>query len=321
MNHSVNPEDWRPGATLDTLRARARFMADIRAFFDARGYLEVETPIMARFGITDPYLANIRATFRGKDYCLQTSPEYHMKRLLAAGSGPIFQLARVFRDDELGRWHNPEFTLLEWYAPGIDHHVLMDEVDALLRTLLKTGSMVRETYQAVFIRHAGLDPFTECLDGLRLALKSHGLDNVIEADEKDRDQYLFLLMSHVVEPALAASKVPVAVHGFPPSQSALAIVNEGFAERFEVYFRGVELANGFHELTDARAQRARFEEDIAIRLSRGFPPAIPDPWLLEALEAGMPAASGVALGLDRLLALKLGEPQLASVVGFDFSRA
>lgn len=321
MNHTVNLEDWRPGATFDTLRARARFMADIRAFFDARGYLEVETPIMARFGITDPYLANIRATFRGKDYCLQTSPEYHMKRLLAAGSGPIVQLARVFRDDELGRWHNPEFTLLEWYRPGIDHHALMDEVDALLQTLLNTAPMVRETYQTVFIRHAGIDPFTESLEGLCASLKAHGLDNVIDADEKDRDQYLFLLMSHVVEPALAASSVPVAVHGFPPSQSALAIVNNGFAERFEVYFRGVELANGFHELTDASAQRARFEDDMAIRASRGFPTALPDLWLLQALEAGMPAASGVAVGLDRLLALKLARTQLSDVMGFDFSRA
>ena len=313
--------NWRPSASMDSLRARAKILAQIRAFFDTRGYLEVETPVMARFGITDVYLANIKALFRGQSYCLQTSPEYHMKRLLAAGSGPIFQLARVFRDDELGRWHNPEFTLLEWYQLGIDHHELMYEVDALLQQVLGCAPMIKKTYQHAFMEICNIDTMFASAHQLKKTLTHFDLDDVLPAEEEDCDQYLFLLMSHVVEPALAKESSPVAVFNFPVSQAALAQINNGIAERFEVYYQGVELANGFHELTDVLAQQGRFNQDIAKRSAQGLEQSVPDEYLLEALRHGLPSCSGVALGVDRLLSLALNQSSIAETLAFDFSRA
>lgn len=312
---------WQPSASIDTLRQRAHILAQIRNFFNARHYLEVETPIMARYGITDVYLANIKAIFRNESYCLQNSPEYHMKRLLAAGSGAIFQLARVFRDDELGRWHNPEFTLLEWYQLGINHHALMREMDALLQDVLKCAPMIKKTYQQVFLDACGIDPLHADIATFKQALQQFELDNVLPASEDDRDQYLFLLMSHVVEPFLASEPAPVAVYDFPASQAALAQINGEIAERFEVYYRGVELANGFHELTDVTAQRARFNQDVEARVAHKLPAGVPDEYLLQAMEHGLPACSGVALGIDRLLALALDKSSIADTFSFDFSRA
>lgn len=312
---------WQPSASIELLRQRAQVIAKIREFFNHRGYLEVETPVMARYGTTDVYLSNIKATFRGVPYCLQTSPEYHMKRLLAAGSGPIFQLARVFRDDELGRWHNPEFTLLEWYQLGIDHHALMDEMDLLLQAVLSTQSMRRMTYQQAFLEACDLDPLTASVAQLRQVLAQYDLDNVFAPEEQDRDQFLFLLMSHVVEPFLGKESVPVAVYNFPVSQAALAKINQGVAERFEVYYQGVELANGFHELTDASAQKQRFVQDQQIRQDKGFSVVDADQYLLQALEHGLPPCSGVALGIDRLLVLALKQSKIAQIISFDFSRA
>ncbi|KTC81667.1 elongation factor P--(R)-beta-lysine ligase [Legionella brunensis] len=312
---------WQPSASIDILRKRTQFLTKIRAFFQQRDYLEVETPVMARFGITDVYLSNIKATFRGEAYCLQTSPEYHMKRLLAAGSGPIFQLARVFRDDELGRWHNPEFTMLEWYQLDINHHQLMDEVGELLQMILQCQPMIRKTYQQTFLEICEFDPLSTTIAELQKVLKRYELDNVLPSDEQDQDQYLFLLMSHVVEPALGLKNVPVAVYDFPPSQAALAQINQGVAERFEVYFKGVELANGFHELTDWQAQAERFNQDLAIRKRQGLPPSAPDEYLLQALSHGLPSCSGVALGVDRLLTLALSLSGIAKTLAFDFARA
>ncbi len=317
----MNMNSWKPSASIDMLHKRAETMARIRAFFNARGYLEVETPVMAKFGVTDVYLSNIKALFRGQPYCLQTSPEYHMKRLLAAGSGPIFQLARVFRDDELGRWHNPEFTLLEWYQLGIDHHQLMDEVDALLQLILSCPPIVKKTYQQVFMEICELDPMAANVLALRQTVTRFDLGNVLAADEPDRDQYLFLLMSHIVEPALADEKAPIIIHDFPTSQAALAQVKDGVAERFEVYFRGIELANGFHELTDVEAQRLRFQEDNQARIANGIEVSAPDAYLLAALHHGLPSCSGIALGLERLLALAMNQPSIAATLAFDFSRA
>ncbi|MCL9685448.1 elongation factor P--(R)-beta-lysine ligase [Legionella maioricensis] len=312
---------WQPSASIESLRLRAQFLAAIRQFFTQRSYLEVETPVMAQYGVTDVYLSNIKAIFREATYCLQTSPEYHMKRLLAAGSGPIFQLARVFRDDELGRWHNPEFTLLEWYQLGVDHHALMDEVDALLQTLIRAKPMIIKTYQQAFLEACEIDPFTASIEQLHQLLIQYHLDNVLSPQEQDKDQYLFLLMSHVVEPFLGKEPAPVAVYNFPPSQASLAKINEGVAERFEVYYQGVELANGFHELTEAQAQARRFANDQEIRKKQGLTPVAADQYLLQALEHGLPSCSGVALGIDRLLALALGQASISSILSFDFSRA
>lgn len=312
---------WQPSASIASLRDRARILRLIRDFFNERNYLEVETPIMARYGITDVYLANIKAIFRGDSYCLQTSPEYHMKRLLAAGSGAIFQLARVFRDDELGRWHNPEFTLLEWYQLDIDHHELMAEMNALLQRVLGCEPMIKKTYQQAFLEACAIDPFRVDITTFKQVLRRFELDKVLPESEQDRDQYLYLLMSHVVEPFLAHEPVPVAVYDFPISQASLAQINDGVAARFEVYYRGVELANGFHELTDATAQRIRFNQDVDARRERDLPVSLPDEYLLQAMEHGLPACSGVALGVDRLLALALNKPCIADTLTFDFSRA
>lgn len=317
----MNELNWQPSATLDLLQQRARLMAVVREFFQQRGYWEVETPIMARYGITDVYLSNIKAQFRGENYCLQTSPEYHMKRLLAAGSGPIFQLARVFRDDELGRWHNPEFTLLEWYQLQADHHVLMQEVEDLLCSVLGCSTLCKKTYKQAFLESCQLDPFTATCDELKSLLTRYQLQGVLPDNETDRDQYLFLLMSHVIEPALALIPAPVAVYDFPPSQASLAQINHGVAERFEIYYRGVELANGFHELTDAALQAERFQHDQMLRAERGLPDAQVDVYLLQALQQGLPACSGVALGIDRLVTLALNQPAIGNTMAFDFSRA
>lgn len=312
---------WQPSASIETLRQRADILIKIRDFFNKRNYLEVETPALARFGVTDVYLDNIKAKFRGQEYSLQTSPEYHMKRLLAAGSGPIFQLARAYRDDELGRWHNPEFTMLEWYQLDIDHHTLMEEMDDLLQLVLCCPPLIKKTYREVFIEVCQLDPFSASITELQQTLVSYSLDNVLTKNEQDRDQYLFLLMSHVVEPAFSNHNTPLAIYDFPPSQAALAQVKKGFAERFEIYHRGIELANGFHELTDAVTQLARFNQDLILRQQKGLPSSMPDAFLLGALAYGLPPCSGVALGIDRLVALALNQPELSKTLAFDFSRA
>jgi lysyl-tRNA synthetase class 2 len=312
---------WQPSASIEILRQRALYLRQIREFFYQRGYLEVETPTLSRYGITDVYLSNIKALFRNQTYYLQTSPEYHMKRLLAAGSGPIFQMAKVFRDDELGRWHNPEFTLLEWYQLGINHHELMDEMDALLKAVLGCGPMLRQTYQQVFLKACQMDPLNAKIPELKETLRRFDLDRVLPPDEVDPDQYLFLLMTHIVEPELAKEYVPVAVYNYPASQAALAKINQGVAERFEIYVQGIELANGFHELTEEGIQRARFEQDLATRRQQGLAEPEPDVYLLEALSQGLPACSGVALGIDRLLTLALRQPAIAKTLAFDFARA
>lgn len=312
---------WQPSASIETLRQRAQLMASIRAFFCARDYLEVETPIMSQYGVSDVYLSNIEARFRGRYYALQTSPEYHMKRLLAAGSGSIFQLIRAFRDDELGRWHNPEFTMLEWYKIDSDHLSLLAEVDELLQCILCCPPLKRKTYQAAFLEICEIDPFHVNIESLKGCLNRFNLSNVLRADEEDPDQYLFLLMTHVVEPALASESAPVALYDFPPSQAALAQIKHGFAERFEVYYQGVELANGFHELLDASLQQQRFEDDLEKRAAKGLPQVPLDENFLAALHHGLPACSGVALGVDRLISFALGKKNIAETLAFDFMRA
>ncbi|MCH9755906.1 MAG: elongation factor P--(R)-beta-lysine ligase [Gammaproteobacteria bacterium] len=313
--------DWTPSASIETLRARAEMMACIRLFFTERGYLEVETPSMAAFGVTDVYLESIPVQCLGQPYFLQTSPEYHMKRLLAAGSGPIFQLARAFRDDEAGRWHNPEFTMLEWYRPEINYHEMLKEIDALFKRLLNTKPLVIKTYQELFEVACGFNPFDVTLKQLKKRLQYFKLDNILDTDETDVDQYLFLLMSHVVEPQLATYDTPVAVIDFPVSQAALACVRNGKAERFEVYYQGIELANGFHELTDVKQQAARFFNDNQKREACGLKPRAVDTRFLAAMEHGLPQSTGVALGVDRLFALASKHKNIQDSLAFDVSRA
>lgn len=311
--------NWRPSAPLEILKQRAVFFQRIRTFFNKRGYLEVDTPILSSHGITDVYLSQMKTTCGGKPYYLQTSPEYPMKRLLAAGSGPIFQLAKVFRDEELGRWHEPEFTMLEWYQLGIDHHALMDEVDTFLQVMIGSLPLVKQTYQAAFEKTCEMNPHQASLLELKACVERFGLGEVLK-DETERDLYLFLLMSHVVEPSLAALPYPTALYDFPASQAALARVEKGVASRFEVYYQGIELANGFHELSDVNEQSARFETDKKQRREKGYEVAEVDPYFLAALASGLPLCSGVALGVDRLFALACQKARLKEVMAFGVER-
>ncbi len=315
---------WRPGTSLRLLRARAELLAAIRRFFAARGVLEVETPLLCRQGVTDPAIEPLMVTggasIGAQPRYLQTSPEYAMKRLLAAGSGPIYQLARAFRDGEAGSRHNPEFSLLEWYRPGMDHHQLMTEVAELVCHCLGPRPWQTLSYRDVFLQSVSIDPFTAATVTLREAVRDR-FD--LGALEGDRDLWLDVLLSHVVEPWLG-SRGLCFVYDYPASQAALArtALRDGIevAERFELYVDGVELANGYHELTDPAEQRRRFERDNRQRQQRGAVPRPVDERLLAALAAGLPDCAGVALGVDRLLMLASGESDIRRVLSFAWDR-
>jgi lysyl-tRNA synthetase class 2 len=321
-----SPDSWRPGATHAALRRRAALFARVRDFFAARGVLEVETPLLSAAGVTDPQIDSLTtrvAGLPGASY-LSTSPEFPMKRLLASGIGDIYQLCKVFRDGEIGRWHNPEFTMLEWYRLGFDDAALMSEVDALVRELLAPerplGPAERLTYAESIRRYAGVDP-DECTeDDLDRAAETHGV--ACEAP-LDRDAKLDLLMGLVVGPKLGAER-PCFICDYPASQASLARLKPGserVAARFELYLDGVELANGFHELSDAREQRTRFLRDLAIRRERRRHEPPIDEHLLSALSAGMPDCAGVALGFDRLVAIALNAPRLSDAMAFSINNA
>jgi lysyl-tRNA synthetase class 2 len=315
--------DWRPTATVDALRVRAGIFASLRRFFADRGVLEVETPALSAAAVTDLHLHSVACRLDLDDRrtrFLQTSPEYAMKRLLAAGSGPIYQTCKVFRDGERGRRHNPEFTMLEWYRPGFDHHRLMDEVEELLQAVLGVAAGERISYADAFRRHAGVDPHAASDGELRSRVVALGVAGVAELD---RDDLLNLLLSHVVEPHLGSGR-PSFLFDYPASQAALARVRPGnppVAERFEVFLDGLELANGFHELADPGEQRRRFEADLVERRRHGLPEVPVDERLLAALASGLPDCAGVALGVDRLVMLKIGSRDIADVIAFPIERA
>jgi len=305
---------WAPRAALDTLKARADLYRAVRVFFDARQVLEVDTPVLSRHATVDRHIDSFStADARG---WLQTSPEFAMKRLLCAGSGAIWQMAKVFRAEEAGRFHNPEFTLLEWYRVGFDHHALMNEVEALLRAAGVTGpTFARMSYGEAFDRHAGIDPFTASVDSLKALPEAEAF-----ADETDRDVLLDLWMSHRVGPRLGRG-TPCFVHDFPASQAALSRVVDGRAQRFELFWEGLELANGFWELSDAGEQHRRFTGEQAWRAARGLPVPPLDAHLIAALDHGLPDCAGVALGLDRLLMRLLHLESLGEVLAFPADRA
>ena len=312
---------WEPSASMHTLRKRAALIRHLRETLHQHGYLEVETPVIGRHGSTDVFLASMTTNFRNQTYYLQTSPEFHMKRLLAAGSGPIFQIARVFRDDELGRWHNPEFSMLEWYRPYIDYHQLLLETADIIQSLLHCAPLIRISYQQIFLNCCSIDPFNSSLEQLNTVLTMHNLKNILPTTETDQDQGLFLLMTHIIEPWLAQQDNLFAIYDFPMSQAALAQIFEERALRFEIYYKGVELANGFAELTDPTLQHQRFINDLHKRQQLALPSIPLDQNLLAALEHGLPMCCGVALGLDRLIALTLNQDNIAQAMSFDWSRA
>ncbi len=321
--------DWRPSATAEAIRLRARLYALIRDFFARRGVLEVETPVLSRAGNTDPNIASFALEFSGRTdgaprtRWLRTSPEYPLKRLLAAGIGDCYELGRVFRDGEAGGRHNPEFTMLEWYRVGFDHLRLADETVELVQEALalagRQATVARVTFRELYRQTLGIDPFTAGTGELQAAFAGD-----IDPEGLGRDDWLDLLMTHRIQPLFPPNQLLV-VHDYPASQCALARLawRDGVqvAERFELYLGALELANGYHELTDAAEQRGRFERDCEVRRARGevVPPT--DECLLAALAHGLPACAGVALGVDRLLMAMLGTQRIADVLAFDFARA
>jgi len=317
---------WRPTATMAALRVRAAMLGMARDFFKERSVLEVDTPTLSSGAVTDPQIESLSARIRGlsSPLYLSTSPEFPMKRLLAAGSGDIYHIGKVFRDGERGRWHNPEFTLIEWYRIGFDDAALMTEVDSLLNVLLAPQRTVqaaeRLTYREALQRHAGVEPFLDSDTELRHAAERNGI--ACDAD-LDRDARLDLLMGMVVGPRLGLDR-PCFVCDYPASQASLARLKPGspaVAARFELYLDGVELANGFHELSNADEQRARFEQDLRLRRRRAQAEPPMDERLLAALRHGMPDCAGVALGFDRLVAAALRTAGIAETMPFTIDRA
>lgn len=321
--------DWRSAATPAALALRAAVYRQIREFFNARGVLEAETPILSMAGNSDPNIASFELQFDGPAAAgeprrwLRTSPEFPLKRLLAGGFGDCYELGKVFRNGEFGRRHNPEFSMLEWYRVGWTHMRLLDECVELVTSLFAARGIdmrFRKTsYRDLYRDFAGIDPFDASDLDLGIAV---GKRTEIATEGLSRDDFLDLLMTHAIEPQLPAGQL-TAVFDFPASQCALARIRRGdppLAERFELYAGGMELANGYHELNDAREQRRRFESDLDRRKRRGqIQPAL-DERLLSALPA-LPDCAGVAMGIDRLLMALQGTPVLADTVAFDFSRA
>lgn len=323
--NATDPTDWRPTASLEVLRLRARLLEQVRAYFVATGALEIETPVMVAAAVTDVHLESLevrRADGRTAGF-LQTSPEYAMKRLLCAGAPDIFQVARVFREGERGRNHNPEFTMIEWYRLGIDHRALMRDVESLLRTLLEPLRAVAPTrlvtYSEAFLDCLGCDPLTASAGDLAASLRERGT-HVPSTLANDPDGLLDLAMANCVAPGFPADRLTF-VHDFPASQAALARIRGPVASRFEAFWGGLELANGFHELGDSAEQSRRFSEDLVTRARHGRPRREPDGRLLAALASGLPPCAGVALGFDRLVMVATGASRIDEVIAFPVERA
>ncbi len=319
-----------PSASLAHLRLRAELLARVRAFFAERGFLEVETPILSADVTVDRHLEPLstilpedpRRPEAGRRLWLQTSPEFGMKRLLAAGATAIFQITRAFRGGEIGPLHNPEFTMVEWYRVGDDMAAGMGLLSDLCVVLLGTPAAQRLSYAAAFERFAGVDPHTASIEQLSAAAQR--LHVAVPAGlGSDRDGWLNALVAECVQPQLGQS-VPTILYDYPAAQAALAKVRGGtppVAERFELFVRGVELANGYHELLDAAELRRRNNVANQARRAEGKPQLPEQSRLLQAMEAGLPACTGVALGFDRIVMLAAGAKSLAEVMAFPIDRA
>lgn len=310
-----------PTATIEVLRRRAKLMEQARLFFLSRDYWEAETPLLSADTCIDAHIDPISLTVDGATRYLQTSPEFAMKRLLAAGSGSIFQIAHAFRASESGYRHNREFTLIEWYKLGATYHELMDEVSELVSHLAGWPKAEKLTYRAAFVRETHLDPLLAPNDELWELAGRRGLSSRPE----ERDDLLNFLWADLVEPTLGLD-APLFIHDYPASQAALSKVRKetdgtAVAERFELYVNGVELCNGYQELTDGAELRNRFERQNQLRIRLGKPPLPIDSRLMQAMEAGLPECAGVALGFERLLMLLIGTNEIMDVLPFPDSRA
>lgn len=324
MSESVN---WQPSAPMSNLLKRASMLADVRRFFADRGVLEVETPAMSQTTLADVYQFPFQLEYQGCDDCesqklyLVTNPEYHMKRLLAAGSGPIFQLGRSFRNKDADSRHNPEFTILEWYRPCFDMYRLMNEVDDLLQQILDSEPAESLSYQQAFLRHLDIDPLSADKAVLAELVEAKGLTDQLEGEE--RDCLLHVLFQREVVPNLGQEK-PVFVYHFPANQAELAQISSEdhrVAERFQVFYHAMELADGFHELSDIEELRKRLEQENIKRAARNLPTYPIDERLMAAVAAGMPDCSGVALGVERLLMVAVNAEDISEVMAFPVSIA
>jgi lysyl-tRNA synthetase class 2 len=324
----MRTDNWRPSASIEAIRQRAVVLQKIRQFFAARNVLEVDTPALSHAAVTDEHLHSFSTQFthpfspQTSTLYLQTSPEFAMKKLLCAGIGAIYQICKSFRNEESGRFHNPEFTMLEWYRPGFDHLQLMSEIDELIQMVVGSDSAERVTYQDVFKQYLGYCPLTATLTDIKTLASQYGYAE-LAANENDKDTLLMLLFSQHVEPHIGQDR-PCFVIDFPASQAALARIsptNPLVAERFELYFQGIELANGFHELTDGPEQLRRFEQDNVKRQHMGLEIMPIDHNFIAAIDYGLPACAGVALGIDRLLMLALNYSEIDQVIAFENSRA
>lgn len=309
-----------PSASFDMLRRRAELLKQLRRFFDDRGFLEVETPLLSHDVVVDRHLdplpvtlfAEARDPQQGPTLWLQTSPEFGMKRLLAAGATAIYQVTRAFRGGESGRLHNPEFTMVEWYRAGDDYQAGMDLLADLAEEVLPLGRPERLTYRQAFQLHANVDPLADSDERLHAALETPAAAPV------DRDGLLDLLLTQRVEPQLGRDR-PTILYDYPDSQAALARVRDGdppVAERFELYARGIELANGYHELLDPAVLRQRNRRNNDLRRADGKYPLPEDSRLVAAMEHGLPPCCGCALGFDRLVMVASGADSIQDVMAF-----
>lgn len=313
--------NWLPSADLSALKCRAEKLASTRSFFADRNVLEVDTPSLSVNTVTDVYLSSLTAKFQHNDTVhdlyLQTSPEFYMKRLLAAGSGCIYQICHSFRNDEVGRIHSPEFTMLEWYRVGFDHQQLMDEVSCFLQSVFNFLPAAIVAYKDIFIDYLNIDPLSVSVNELREALNCNEFSDGI-VNNLDKDSILQLLFAKHIEPKIGFDS-PLIVYGFPSSQAALARVNEfdsRISDRFEVFYQGVELANGYNELIDYAEQLQRFREDQISRKEKKLDDIEIDPKFMAAVSSGIPVCSGVALGFDRALMLSLQLDSISKVRSF-----
>lgn len=282
------------------LKARADLLSKLRNFFSQRDVLEVDVPLLGATAVTDPHISSIEARSKDQTYFLQTSPEFFMKRMLAAGSGSIFYLGKTVRDDPQSARHNPEFTMLEWYREGFNDLQLMDEVEQLLKAIVVDLEVERVSYGALFEKHFAINPHQISNEDLAANAKRH-VD--VSWDKESNSTWCDLLFSHLIEPEL---QKPTIVHDYPEFMCALARVEinaegENVAKRFELFWKGLELANGYWELTDAKIQRQRFEKDLKHRDALGLVKPAIDEKFLQAMESGLPRCAGIALGVERLL--------------------
>ncbi len=308
---------WQPTCSIETLNARAELYAWVREFFSERNVLEVETPLLMEHGVTDRFMKSMRVAgvYDAGGY-LQTSPEYAMKRLVAAGSGSIFQICKAFRLEESGSRHNPEFSMLEWYRVGFDHWDLMEETLELLTRILGKRKRINYSYEEAFEHFLNINPYQISLNNLAKFSKELLGDL---PDDLEKDDYLSLLFEAQIEPKLGINDTIAFITDFPASQSALAKIdseNPLVAQRFEVYIEGYELANGFNELQDAQEQLRRFEADNEWRKENNLEDIAIDDDFIGALKSGLPQCAGIALGLDRLLMIKQGLNSIEQALTF-----